>query len=494
MKDLVKKTCMLLWLIFLAASCVSASPKYVFLFIGDGMGPAQVRCAEIYAASADGKNEGGDLLYMTRMETRGFVNTHSLDSFITDSAAAGTALASGRKTASGVVSMDPSGAHEYRSLASCARENGMKVGIVSSVSLDHATPACFYAHEPDRGDYYDIGLQLTESGFDYFGGGGLKGNKDKYRKGRADLMEAAVKKGFTLAEGRDAFESLRPGAGRVMTFDAHLDGNAALHYEIDRKKGDISLAEFTQKGIELLDNDENGFFMMVEGGKIDWACHANDAAGAILEVIAFDRAVGEAVRFMEEHPDDTLIVVTADHECGGMSVGYAETGYDTYYSDIYGRKGSYQSFYALFSTMKEKKYDFDRVMRESAGYFGLLLCTDREKESLKKKAEGGDRDAEKRLRKTISGHEAELLRKAYARSIEGGGAGHDYVMYGGYDPFTMAITRIADNKAGIAWTTYSHTGVPVPVFASGAGAAVFSTCHDNTEIPARMMEFMNAAR
>ena len=245
-------------------------PKYIFLFIGDGMGAPQVSLAAEFC----GKPQLFD-----GFETVGLTATRSLNSYITDSAAAGTALASGSKTNSGMVGRAPDGT-PLPSYVIAAREKGRKVGVVTSVSLDHATPAAFYANVPSRSNYYDIAVQMGRSGIDYLAGGGLLRPAGK-KKDRPDAYRLAEENGYTVVRTVDAFDALKRGAGKTIVISPEPNRTASLPYAIDRRDGVPTLAALTARGIELLDNP-NGFFLMVEGGMIDWACHANDAATRIL--------------------------------------------------------------------------------------------------------------------------------------------------------------------------------------------------------------------
>ncbi len=292
-------------ILFLSGCRLGAAPsdphapraKYVFLFIGDGM-------AEVQVAAAGPEFE--------RFPVRGRTTTHDIFRGVTDSAAAATAMATGHKTSSGVLGMNPLGTLSYASIAESARDAGYKVGIVTTVSLDHATPAAFYAKSARRDDYYGIARQIPASRFEYFGGGSLL-------KPEAFVLIATA--GYAIVDDAATFRSLAPGtppgSGKVVAVNAVLAGSGSMPYDIDRDSGDLSFADYVAKGIELLDGTA-GFFMMAEAGKIDWACHANDAAAAIGEVRALDRAVAEALAFAEKHPGDVLVVVTGDHETGGM--------------------------------------------------------------------------------------------------------------------------------------------------------------------------------
>ena len=167
--------------------------KYVFLFIGDGMGIPQRTAAEKYA---------GQRLAMDALPAQGVTTTFAADRFITGSAASATALASAQKTNIGMIGMTPD-KRPVKTVAEMAKEKGMRVGIVSSVSIDHATPAAFYAHVPSRSQYYDIDVALAESGFDLFAGGGLKDPADKKKKShnfKGDALELVKK---AALQGRD---------------------------------------------------------------------------------------------------------------------------------------------------------------------------------------------------------------------------------------------------------------------------------------------------
>jgi alkaline phosphatase len=263
----------------------------------------------------------------------------------------------------------------------------------------------------------------------------------------------------------------------VIAVNGWLQDGAALPYDLDRRSRDISLAEFTKKGIELLDN-EKGFFLMVEGGKIDWACHANDGRTSIQDTLAFDRAVEAAYAFYENHPEETLIVVTGDHECGGMTIGFAGTRYDMNFDLMAGQKVSFQKFSAeiMGAFKKSENPSFAAVQPLIEENFGLVF-------------EGDPKDL-----RTLKPHEKKKIRKAFQRSLAGdtvqSGNPETYLLYGGYDPLTVTLTHILNQKAGLGWTSYKHTGVPVSTSAVGAGAEAFSGAYDNTDIGLTIMAAM----
>ncbi|SMC88283.1 alkaline phosphatase [Sporomusa malonica] len=444
--------------------------KYVFYFIGDGMAMPQINSTEIFKGTLNSSEPMyKDKLNFTVFPYQGMQTTHATNSFITDSAAAGTALASGHKTANDVLAVDPTNKIKYKSMAEMAKEKGMKVGIVSSVSIDHATPAVFYAHEPSRNNFYEIALAISDSGFDYFAGGGLLAPTGK-KKDRPDALEIAKQKGYKVVNSQDEIMSLSKKDGKVIAIQPGLAKDEAMQYEIDRTN-QLSLADFTSKGIELLDNP-NGFFMMVEGGKVDWACHANDAATTVRDVMAFDNAIAEALKFYAKHPNETLIVVTGDHETGGMSIGFSGTKYETFVSKISKQTLSFEEFdkqvKAYRTTVGETGGNLQDWLPSLANNFGLTELTAYDKQRLSEALAQSMLDPKKRAKDEQT-----------------------YLLYGGYEPFSMTVTHILNQKAGIGWTTYAHTGVAVPVFAQGIGGEIFQGYYDNTDVAKKMMSIMD---
>ncbi len=464
---------------FSLAEAAQAKAKYVFFFIGDGMSLVQVSAAETYLSSKDDPVPPGApsraRLAMSKFPVVGLATTFGNNSYIPDSADAGTALACGKKTNSGIIAMDPTGTVPYTSIASLAKSKGMKVGIVSSVSIDHATPAVFYANQKSRSDYYEISMQMANSPFDYFGGGGIK-----YPTGKDGLQpsvqEAAIANGFAVATDRESFDALKPGQ-KAIAYAGVLDADKALYYDIDRqaqtdKTEHITLAEYTRKGIELLENPD-GFFMMVEGGKIDWACHANDARTTIDDTIAMSKAVETAVAFARKHPKETLIVVTGDHETGGLTVGFAGTQSATYFEILKPQNKSYIEFNKDLAAYKAAHAtppaDIDSELKiDITNVYGLVYDE-------------------------LSDYQKELLEAAYDRSMAGAAqvsAEKDFLLYGGYEALTVTLTHILNQRAGIGWTSYAHTGVPVPVYARGAGESLFAGFYDNTDVAKRVASVM----
>jgi len=447
--------------------------KYVFLFIGDGMAMPQVSSAEVFSTARSSKDISVTKLGFSQFPVTGLTTTYDAGTFITDSASAGTAIATGNKTLSGVINMDASKTQKFKPITEYIRDKGMKIGIVSTVTLNHATPASFYAQAASRSNYYDIAVQLAKSDIDYFGGGSILQRTGK-GKDQQDAVEIAKANGFTYVDTKDGFNALKPGNGKVIAVSPRLQDDGAMPYDLDRKPGDLSLADFTKKGIELLDNSK-GFFLMVEGGKVDWACHANDAGAAISDILSLDAAVRVALDFAAKHPKETLIVVTGDHETGGLTIGFAGTQYDTFFDKVALQKKSY----VAFDDEVLKPYKAN-TSADSAKLADLIPAI---KESF-----GIDFDS-------LSAFQKEQIEFAFQRSMGNeqvrSFAEDKYLLYGGYEPLTVKLTQMMNQTAGIGWTSYAHTGVPVPTFASGVHQEIFGGYYDNTDIFRKLASTMN---
>ena len=447
------------------------TPKYIFFFIGDGMATPQVNLTEAALNDPEFKklksaSIGVGEMAITKFPVAGFASTYAEDRYITGSAAAATALATGYKTTINTISKNGDRTEDLKTMAEMAKEKGMRVGIVSSVSIDHATPACFYAHEDTRKNYSNIAAQMATSDFDYFGGGYTLGKSQEGGAIINDVMETA---GYSIVTTRSAFNAVEAGT-KCWAYNHTLDASAALYYELDRPEDHISLAEFTQRGIELLDN-EKGFFMMVEAGKVDWACHANDAVAAAYDMVVFDEAIAKAVDFYNEHKDETLIVITGDHECGGLSLGFASTGYESAFELLKYQTISYDLFTAKVRSWKGA-VSFDMALDSIETYFGL-----------------GNASLNAQL--ALSDYELGCLETAYQLSLTDDqpeiSNEEKVLLYGGYDPLTVTVTHLLNNKAGLDWTSYTHTGVPVPVFAMGQGQYEFNGYYDNTDVAKKII-------
>ena len=305
----------------------SPRAKYIFLMIGDGMGASHIAVAESYLSAKAGKI-GGEQLTMTQFPYYGTCTTHCLDKTITCSAASGTAIASGQKTLYSRLGCDAD-FNRLESMAFPLKEEGYKIGIMSSVPITHATPAAFYASTPDRGDGYGIMKQIPDSGFDFFGGSGFEDmfGKDGQQLGADKYLE---QHGYEVCFGPEEFLAAADTCERIVFCQQKSkaeDAKAYVSEEADAE--DITLAEMLQLAIDYL-GDEEPFFIMCEGGDIDWESHSSYTMPMIEKVISFDNAIAVAYEFYKAHPEETLIVVTADHETGGVAIGQGESWSNTF--------------------------------------------------------------------------------------------------------------------------------------------------------------------
>lgn len=432
--------------------------KYVFFFIGDGMGVSHVTLAKLYADSV--LNDSTAVAF-TRFPVSSLSTTYAHNRYVTCSAAAGTALSTGTKTSINTIGLTYDRTDTLYSIAKKFKEAGRKVAILTSVSIDHATPAAFYAHVGSRGSYYDIAKQLLKSNYDFFASGGfLEPYDSKPDSGAVSIYELGIQKGYKFTSTFTGVDSLVAAGARSIVYSAPNPApSSTLQYEIDRTNSDVSLADITRKAIEVVDNP-NGFFMMVEGGKIDWAAHDNDAATVIHDVLAFARAIDVAVEFYKKHPNETLIIVTADHETGGLSIGNRENKYDVHINLLKYQKVSKERLHKLIAEFKENnpKAKFEDLLKLLADNTGLS-----------KEVELSDSDII-------------MLKDAYNSSFRNVKPA-EKTTYSETDPISKVAIQLINSKAAVGWTSGSHTGQPVPVFAIGNGQELFIPLLDNTEIP-----------
>ena len=362
--------------------------KYVFLFIGDGMGATHVAVTESYLSYKAGKL-GGEQLLMTQFPYYGTATTHSANMNVTCSSAAGTAIACGEKANNGTVGINKDSV-SIESVADVLKNDGYKIGILSTVPINHATPSSFYAHNISRSNYYEISSDIPASGFDFFAGAGFLDYKGK--NGDKEPIERYLENnGYTVSYGIEEFRKESAGKDKVIFCQASNREESADNYVSDGVvEADATMAQMLELGLDYL-GDKDPFFFMCEGGAIDWAAHDNKTMPMIENTLDFDAAIKVAYEFYQKHPKQTLIVVTADHETGGLTLGCGNS-----------------------------RINWEKMEKEWI-------------ESGKKNTL--DREANSRLNKECS----------------------------------------------IGWTTGSHTGGAVPVFAIGVGAEKFNGRIDNTD-------------
>ena len=405
----MKRLIHVLTAVALVCAAVSCAPKekhakYVFYFIGDGMGATHVAATEAYLAQKRGVI-GMDPLCFTQFPVMGEAVSCSASNIITDSSAAGTALSTGEKTKNGMLCIAPDSTTVLKSIAYKIHEAGYSVGIMSTTPINHATPAAFFGHNIKRGNYYAIGKELPESGFEFFGGGGLYHPKGKEGDEEVSLYDLIAEGGYTLAYGYEDFLA-KKDAERIVLVQKE-NSEEICPYALGRPEGALTLSQIVEAAISVLERNPKGFFLMAEGGLIDWTAHSQDLAGTIFEILDFDQTIAVANAFYERHPDETLIVVTADHETGGLALGH-------------------------------KGYNYDLTVID------------------KIKSASASTDVEKYMN----------------------------------DPASIGNIN---EEARVGWTTYSHCGGPVPVWAKGVGSARFAARQDNTDIPKKICAAMGVA-
>ena len=458
------------FLFMLAISVSAQQAKYVFYFIGDGMGVNQVLGTEMYLSELKGEIGVTPLLF-TQFPYSTMATTFSATNGVTDSAAAGTALATGKKTKNGALGVTKD-SERVNSVASWAKENGYRVGVSTSVSIDHATPAAFYAHQDKRSAAYQIGLDLIETNFDFYAGSDfVDANNAQAKDGKTyeSLYSLAEKAGFTIARGYKDYQKKAKKADKMILFQtekASQKNNGSIPYAIDRKKGDMSLAEITRAGINFLSKDlSKGFFLMVEGGKIDWAGHANDAATNFREVIDMDEAIKVAYEFYSQHPDETLIVVTADHETGGISIGNGS--YNLNLQALKSQKMSEEEFTLLINGLRAKYKNqvpweaIQQALKENFGFWDTVKLNEKQEARLK---------------------------AVYDKSFGNQPVDLEKTLYSQAEPISSEAKRILNSIANVGWVSGGHSAGHVPVFAIGANAHLFQERIDNTEIPEKIAE------
>jgi alkaline phosphatase len=274
-------------------------PKNIILLIGDGMGTSQV-----YAGYTAKKG----IMNITSMPVSGFSVTWSTDDFITDSGAGGTALSTGVKTKNGSIGVDSTG-KPLETILEMAEKRGLSTGLVSTSSITHATPASFIAHSSSRSKYEDIAYDFLRTDIDVFIGGGYKDFAK--RADSLNLIDSLKARGYFIA--RDLKDVNLKSTNRLAALlaDEHMP-------QMSKGRGNM-LPDATEMAISMLDKNDKGFFIMIEGSQIDWGGHANDATYIVDEMVDFDNAVGKALEFAEKD-GETLVIVTADHETGGFGI------------------------------------------------------------------------------------------------------------------------------------------------------------------------------
>lgn len=459
----MKRLMYVLLFVLLTGAVYAQQAKYVFYFIGDGMGVNQVNVTEMYLAEQEGRIGIKPLLFAS-FPVAGFATTFSATNSVTDSSAAGTALSTGAKTYNGAIGMDDN-KNVLQTVAEKAKKAGKKVGVTTSVSVDHATPAAFYAHQPNRNMYYEIALDLPKANFDFYAGGGfLKPTTTADKKEAPSIFPIIEEAGYTIARGLDEYKAKAADAQKMVLIQKEGADPSSLPYAIDHKDGDLTLAEITESAISFLTKGSNkGFFLMVEGGKIDWACHGNDPATVFEEVIDMDNAVKVAYEFYKKHPKETLIVITADHETGGLGLGTSK--YELHLKSLVNQKQSQEQLSKAITDLRKErgnKVSWEEVkalLTNNMGFWKELPLT---------------------------WEQEKMLRDEYENSFVKNNAVFEESLYAKTEPLAAVARKVMSEIAMVGWTSGNHTAGYVPVYAVGANSELFKGKMDNTEIPKRI--------
>lgn len=447
--------------VFLAASFAASltvfagNPKYVFYMIGDGMGMGAVSAAQGFLNAVDGD---GAMLQMLQMPVASMSQTYSASSPVTDSAAAGTALACGHKTRNGMLGMDADTV-AVQSIAARFHDNGFGVGLVTTVAPDDATPGAFYAHVPRRSMYYEIGCDAARSGYEFIGGANLRGAKN------TDLMARLADAGVDVVRGREA--AAKSTSRRVMMLNTDSVKKNNVGYTIDSIAGVLTLADLTESCLKhLMRVSPDGFFMMVEGGTIDHAAHSNDAATVVMQTLDFDRSIGLVRQFAASHPGEALIVVTADHETGGMGMASLRHHYNQRLDLLAHQRMSKDAFAEWTSSVIKSGNapaweDMKGELARRVGLFGAVAVDEADEEALK---------------------------ALYETTLSHMGGDKKSTFYSSFDRFTDKVYDLMSALTGVGWTTGDHSGAVVPVFAEGEGLQLFAPAQDNVDIPVKIMK------
>lgn len=421
------RRCLLLVVALLVAVPVARAqetPKNVILFISDGTGPATYTMARDYLRDYLHEEDGLALDGILQ----GSIRTYAANSRVTDSAAGATAFAAGIKSYNGAISVDTARA-PVATVLEAAEQRGLATGLVATSRITHATPAAFSAHVPNRGMEAEIAAQQLDQDIDVLLGGGRTWFLPEEQEGRRDdgrdLLSEAADHGVQVVQHRDELAAVEAAPVLGLFSMSHMD------YEIDRDPAEQpSLAEMTRKAIELLeDASEEGFFLMVEGSRIDHAGHSNDAAAHLHDLLAYDEAVAAALEYARED-GETLVIATSDHETGGLTLG--RDGVYDWRPDVVSRVQA--SHGVMLDAIIDDGREPAAVLAEYAGIDSLTAA------------------------------EQELL---LAADVD-------------YDLLNAALRDVVARRALIGWTTGGHTAVDVPLFGYGPGSERLVGHHDNT--------------
>lgn len=440
-------------------AAAATAPKNIIILFADGTGTAHVEITRLYNRHIH--NAGLTITdVIMRQGSLGLMTSHAVEALVTDSAAAGSAMFTGVKTTIGTISMTPDG-KPVRTVAEAARAAGKRVGIVTTATVYDATPAAFSVHAKSRREYQAIVDQYLQLGLDVILGGGRDfflpaGTGEGKRTDGKDIIAAFRGEGYayvaTLPELKAA------AAKKLLGLFAWED----MAFEIDRDPAvEPSIRDMTEAALRTLaQGSPNGFVVLLETENTDTAGHRNDIAALIHAVREFDAAVQVAFDFYRRAPDDTLLIVTGDHETGGLSVTYAQAEVTS--------SGS-KRFHAAPEPLKLVS--------------GITLSLEKAHESLGKKPDPAALDA--LLQKHFPGFTLDAdLREAIL--------GQKMLERNCTYPTPCALGRMISRQTGIYWGTSGHSAQPVFVAAVGPGSERFRGYMDNTEFGKALLGLLDA--
>jgi alkaline phosphatase len=436
-------------------------PRHIIHLVADGMSPATLTCADHLSAHV--RQRGLTWLQLTQRPgaANGLMNVRSLNSLVTDSAAASSAWGSGSRVVNGAVNVLPDG-RKLRTLCDLFGEAGWKRGLVTTVEVTHATPAGFAASVTSRGTPEDIAVQYYEQRIEVLLGGGRKFFDPAVRKDTRDLRGDFQKAGYAVFEDRAALLAAPSDPPWLGTFDrSHLPFTVDHQRDAKLQAAVPTLAEMTTAALRRLEREPH-FLLQVEGGRVDQAAHLNDAAGAFFDQIAFDEAIDVCLEFQRRQPD-TLVVVTTDHATGNPGLNGAGQNYN-------------QSVPLLHNVSKVRR-SFAEMIKQITG------VVDFEGEAYKDAAQSSVRQANAEQVCEIifaatdykpSARRAAKLCEFFAKK---GDALYDLMNSG-----TAQLGQLLGNHLGVGWTSLNHTSDYVPLVAVGPGAERFHGFIQNTDV------------
>jgi len=425
----------------LCSAQAESRAKNVILMIGDGMGPSVVRAAELYSERVLKRDMA--IVQLMKRGNVAFLTNDTYDAINTESAAAAGQIATGQKQVVRALSVAPDGKTPVRTIGEAAKDKKLAIGLVTTSGITDATPAAFAAHVPNRAAEDDVASQELAMGVDVLMGGRRvffePADKGGKRKDGRDLTEEAKKAGYTFVTNADELKTAPDG--KILG----LFNKGDLAYEVERgATKEPSLVDMTKKTLAILSKNPNGFFAMIEGGRIDHAAHRNDAGAAIIDTIAFDEAVAAAAEFVKANPD-TLLMVTADHETGGMGlIGHS--------------KESKEYVGINLEAIKNVKVSFETL----ADKFGKDPDPAKIK-ALVKEADGID----------ITDDEAKTVADDTVKKLDPWNYSYDYLHSLGF---------VLRPYLRVGYTSQTHTASPLHLIGVGPGSELIKGQMHNTEI------------